>query len=213
MQCCVSSRCIAQWFSYTYALYICSLYIYSVIYRCIPILFWICFPYRLLQNIESRVPWIIFFLLFYVLPLDIQGFPGGSNSKESTCYAGDLGSIPGLGRYPREGNHYPLQYSGLGNSMDRGTWQATVHGVTKSWTQLSIQHLVYLWYTRFCLAIYTFPSLISILVYLLIWCFRKWWVTKDGWVEVWQSGCEQRKRDSWHCFVEILLQISGVVEM
>ena len=63
--------------------------------------------------------------------------PGGSDGKESTCNAGDLGSIPGLGRSPEEGNGYPLQYSCLENSMDRGTWQATVHGVTKSWTQLS----------------------------------------------------------------------------
>ena len=50
---------------------------------------------------------------------------------------GDLGSIPGLGRFPGEGNSYPLQYSGLENSMDRGAWQATAHGVTKSQTQLS----------------------------------------------------------------------------
>ena len=52
------------------------------------------------------------------------GFPGGSAGKESTCNAGDLGSIPGLGRFPGEGNHYQLQYSGLENSMDcivRGT--------------------------------------------------------------------------------------------
>ena len=63
--------------------------------------------------------------------------PGGSDGKESTCNAGDLGSIPGLGRSPEEGNGYPLQYSCLENSMDRGTWQATVHGVAKSWTQLS----------------------------------------------------------------------------
>ena len=52
------------------------------------------------------------------------GFPGGSDGKESTCNMGDLGSIPGLGRYPGEGNSYPLQYSGLKNSMDRGNWQA-----------------------------------------------------------------------------------------
>ena len=49
----------------------------------------------------------------------------------------DLGSICGLGRSPGEGNGYPLQYSGLENSMDRGAWQATVHGVSKSWTRLS----------------------------------------------------------------------------
>ena len=51
--------------------------------------------------------------------------------KESTCHAGDLGLIPGLGRSPAEGKGYPLQYSGLENSMDRGAWQATVHGVTE----------------------------------------------------------------------------------
>ena len=57
------------------------------------------------------------------------GFPGGSDGKESACNAGDLGSIPELGRPPGEGNDYPLQYSGLENSLDRGAWQATVHGV------------------------------------------------------------------------------------
>ena len=54
--------------------------------------------------------------------------------------AGDLGSIPGLGRSPGEGNGYPLLYSCLENSMDRGAWRATVHGVTKSWTQLNDFH-------------------------------------------------------------------------
>ena len=63
-----------------------------------------------------------------------MGFSGGSDGKESTCDAGDLGLIPGLGRSSGEGNSYPLQYSGLENSMDRGAWQATVHGVTYSWT-------------------------------------------------------------------------------
>ena len=48
--------------------------------------------------------------------------------------AGDLGSIPGLGRSPEEGNGNPLQYFCLENSMDRGAWRATVHGVAKSWT-------------------------------------------------------------------------------
>ena len=64
-------------------------------------------------------------------------FPGGSDDKESACNVGDLGSIPGLGRSLGVGNGNPLQYSCLVNSMDRGTWWATVHGVTKSWTQLS----------------------------------------------------------------------------
>ena len=66
--------------------------------------------------------------------------PDGSNDKESTCNAGDLGSIPGLGRCPGEGNGYPLQYSGLENSMDRGAWQDTVQGITNSWTLLSNFH-------------------------------------------------------------------------
>ena len=65
------------------------------------------------------------------------GFPGGSAGKESAHNAGDLGSVPGLGRSPGEGKGYPFQYSGLENSMDRGAWWATVHGVTKSQTQLS----------------------------------------------------------------------------
>ena len=60
--------------------------------------------------------------------------PGGSEVKESTCSIGDLGSVPGLGRPLGEGNGDPLQYSCLGNSMDRGAWQATVHGVAKSGT-------------------------------------------------------------------------------
>ena len=65
------------------------------------------------------------------------GFPGGSDSKESSCNAGDLGSIPGLGISPGGGHGNPLQYSCLENPMDRGGWRATVHGVTKSWTQLN----------------------------------------------------------------------------
>ena len=51
-----------------------------------------------------------------------MGFPGGSAGKESVCNAGDLGSIPGLGRSPGEGKGHPLQYSGLGNSMDCTPW-------------------------------------------------------------------------------------------
>ena len=65
----------------------------------------------------------------------ISGFPGGSAGKESACNAGDLGSILGLGRSPREGKGYPLQYSGLENSMD-----CIVHGVSKSRIGLSDFH-------------------------------------------------------------------------
>ena len=65
----------------------------------------------------------------------LPGFPAGSAGKESTCNAGDLGLIPGLGRSPGEGKGYPPQYSGLENSMD-----CIVHRVTKSQTQLSDCH-------------------------------------------------------------------------
>ena len=59
-------------------------------------------------------------------------FPGGSDAKESACNVGDLGSIPGSGRFPGEGNGNPLQCSCLENPMDRGAWRATVHGVAES---------------------------------------------------------------------------------
>ena len=68
------------------------------------------------------------------------GFPGGTDHKEFSCHTGDSDSIPGLGRSHEKGNSYPFQYSCLENSMDRGAWQATVHGVTKSWTWLSHFH-------------------------------------------------------------------------
>ena len=64
-------------------------------------------------------------------------FPGGSDSKASVYNAGDMGSIPGPGRSAGEGNGTPLQYYCLENPMDRGAWQAAVHGVTKSQTRLS----------------------------------------------------------------------------
>ena len=76
------------------------------------------------------------------MPSRIVGFPGGSDSKESAFNAGDPVSIPGLGRSPGEGNSNPLQYFCLENSMDRGAWRATVHGVAKSQTQLSDFHLL-----------------------------------------------------------------------
>ena len=69
--------------------------------------------------------------------LKVNDIPGGSDGKESICSAGDLGSISGLGRSFGEGNDYPLQYSSLKNSMDRGDWWAIVHGVTKGQTGLS----------------------------------------------------------------------------
>ena len=60
-----------------------------------------------------------------------MGFPGGSVVKKAPANAGDMGSIPGLGRSPEEGNGNPLQYSCLRNPIDRGAWWATVHGVRR----------------------------------------------------------------------------------
>ena len=77
----------------------------------------------------------IYLLVLIAFVWSVSGFldfPGGSDSKESACNAGDPGSVPGLGRSPGEGNGYPLQYTCLENSMDRGASQATIHGVTKS---------------------------------------------------------------------------------
>ena len=72
------------------------------------------------------------------LGLQIEwGYNGEADAKESACNAGSPGSIPGSGRSPGEGNGNPLQYSFLENPMDRGAWQATIHGVAKSQTRLS----------------------------------------------------------------------------
>ena len=67
----------------------------------------------------------------------MMSFPGDLDCKESSCNVGDPGSIPELERFPGEGNGYPLQYSCLENSMNRGAWRPTVHGVTDSQTWLS----------------------------------------------------------------------------
>ena len=74
--------------------------------------------------------------MMHKIPL-LFDFPGGSDGKASAYNAGDPGSIPASGRSPGEGNGNPLQYSCLENPMDGGAWWATVHGVTKSQTQLS----------------------------------------------------------------------------
>ena len=85
---------------------------------------------------------ILYFIKQYLAPCRgaTLGFPGASDSKEFACNAGDTGSIPGLGRSPGGRNGNPLQYSHLENSMDRGDWQATVHGLAKNRTQLSTMH-------------------------------------------------------------------------
>ena len=66
-----------------------------------------------------------------------EHFPGDANVKVSACNARDSGSLPGLGRFPGEGNGNPFKYACLENSKDRGVWWAIVHGIAKSPTQLS----------------------------------------------------------------------------
>ena len=102
------------------------------------VLITIVLQYSLKSGIEMPPALFFFFrIALYVWHLlclhkHFRGFPGGSDDKESPCNAGDLGLIPGLGRSPGEGTGYPLQQSCLENSMDRGSWWATVHGVAKS---------------------------------------------------------------------------------
>ena len=72
-----------------------------------------------------------------------MNFPHSSGGKESACNAGDLGSIPGLGRSPGEGNGNPLQYSCLENPMGRGAWWATVHGLTRVGHDLATKGLMH----------------------------------------------------------------------
>ena len=112
------------------------------------------FSIRSIKNNKNK----IFILPSFVLFL---GFPGGSDGKESAFNAGDLGSIPGLRKSPGEGKGYPLQYSYLGNSIDRGTWRATVHEVPELDTTerfllsliLSLKVLLSIYRTEFFLSI------------------------------------------------------------
>ena len=95
-----------------------------------------CYP---LTDLFQTPRWIsrhgktVFFFFLFVTQKEYWGFPGGSAVKSPPANAGNTGS----GRSAGEGNGNPLQYSCLQNPMDRGAWQATVHGVAESWTQLS----------------------------------------------------------------------------
>ena len=91
-------------------------------------------------NTHTNSPWLFLLLQIWIsgnLLILLKNFPGGSDSKESACNAGDPDSIPWLGRSPGEANGNPLQYPCLESSRDRGVWRGTVHGVTKSRTRLS----------------------------------------------------------------------------
>ena len=85
---------------------------------------------------------------YHLLHFTEFGFSGGSEVKASACNAGDVGSIPGSGRSPGEGNGNPLQYSCLENPMDGGAWWARVHGVAQSRTRLSNFTFTFIWYSR-----------------------------------------------------------------
>ena len=87
----------------------------------------------------SSISWLCTFCFYFIIIIFAMryvdlGFPSSSDSKESACNAGDLGSIPGLGISPGEGNGNPLQFSCMDNSMDRGAWIAIIYGVSKSQT-------------------------------------------------------------------------------
>ena len=104
-----------------------------------------------------------------------MGFPDGLDGKASAWNAGDPGLIPGLGRYPGEGNGNPLQYSCLENSMDGGAWWATVHGVSKSQTRLSdFPSLPY------SLPLSTLMSYFSDSLTLLTWWWFSRWVMSNS---------------------------------
>ena len=98
--------------------------------------FWCIIPWNLLYDSFSLMLFPLFCIVFSIAE-ESRVFHWSLSCKESNCNEGDSGLIPGLAKSPGEGNGYSLQYSCLGNPMDRGAWQATVHGVSKSWTQLS----------------------------------------------------------------------------
>ena len=93
------------------------------------------FPLWIIMIIQKKIHWA---LISCLALSSMLLYSSCSDSKESTCNAGDPSLIPGLRNSPGKGNSYPLQYSCLGNSMERGAWHATVHGVTKRRTRLRL---------------------------------------------------------------------------
>ena len=104
----------------------------------------------------------------------LDSFPYSSIGKESACSAGGLGLIPGLGRSPGEGNGNPLQYSCLENLLDRGAWQATVHGVARVGHDLVTKPAYYIYILQYIysmLHISTHSTCTYIPVYIQIFPF------------------------------------------
>ena len=123
---------------------------------------------------------------FWDLVQEGYGFPGGSDSKESSCNAGDQGLIPGLGKSPGEGNVNPLQHSCLENPMDRGAWWAVVHGVTKCWTGLNNQHArvqegYFQWWAYKNNSLWDFWDLIVVFTLLIFHTYIHTHTYKDKW--------------------------------
>ena len=119
-------------------------------------------------------------------------FPGGSEGKESTCNAGDSGSIPGLGRSAGEGTGNPFQYSCLENPMDRGAWWATVHGVAKSRTQQKqlstgqLTHLGWVWCPQEARVV-RWQNALRIKPWAQEMCIKKMGYLLDAWMDFFVS--------------------------
>ena len=108
-----------------------------MLFKMWPFIFYGFLPHHL--HILNHIPSVAQTKLLIIFQTIILGFLGGSDGKESACNVGNLGSIPGLGRFPGGGHGNPFQYPCQDNPKDIGAWQATVHVVTKSQTQLSHQ--------------------------------------------------------------------------
>ena len=110
-----------------------------------------------------------------VHPCCFRGFPGGLAGKESTFNAGDMGSVPRLGRSPGGGHGNPLQYSCQKNPVDRGGWWGTVHGVTKSWTELKRLS------THVCCCKWQDSLFCGCIIYLFLFMTYFLWIYKQKW--------------------------------
>ena len=119
---------------------------------------------------------ILYIIVFNSLSRTFRGFPNGSDGKESACNGGDLGLIRGSGTSPGEGNGYPLQYSCLENSIDRGAWPSSVHGTAKEsdmteWLTLSPFTHTFILSLPASLCPLVTTGLSSISVSLLLFCY------------------------------------------